>query len=191
MTQNQISFYKAKEDQRHNLANEALTKEQNRINKKHLNRQDTYTSEHYERSDTAGLISANAAAMNSTASMKNADTNRKNYEMQYDIEYGWTNKPLTLYWYDPTTGRTSDSQKDGYLPLYNYPNGMPLSAQQKDANAMTALYEAIYKPTEQQLNTGRQVAEIAKGGSQAVNNVFNALYGKQGLVGVLDSIINE
>lgn len=192
MTQNQISFFKAKEDQRHDVAMEAIGKEQNKINKQHLTKQDQYTQEHYERSDTSGFISANASAMNAQAAATNAATNRKKYEMEYDIEYNWTQQPLIAQWYDPEHPETHIPQdgSQGVL-VYNYPKGMPLSAQIKDSQAMQELYNAVYKPKEKEAELAQSTAKTLQSGSGAVLNVFNALYGKQGLVGILDNIISE
>lgn len=183
MTQNQVAFYKAREDARHNVEQEKIGKMQNKINRQHLKRQDEYTSAHYERSDTAGMISANASAMNAQAAATNAATNRKNYEMQYDIEYNWTQQPLR---YDEM------QMPDGSTTIvYNYPKGMPLSAQVKDAQAMTALYGAVYEPTRQEYEKAEKVSNVLNRGSGSVQNIFNALFGKQGLYGALESIIAE
>lgn len=114
MTQNQISFATLEESRRHNAAEESLKREQNKLTKKmnaetakHYSRQDEINKSHYERSDASGSISAQANLISANASALNASTNRKNYEMAYDIEYGWT-------------GDTG------------YPKGMPLSAQRKN-----------------------------------------------------------
>lgn len=173
MTSNQIAFANLREQTRHNREQEKLTHESNKATKKHYQNQDKYTSEHYERSDTAGLISANAGAINAQAASTNANTNRKKYEMEYDIEYGWTGSG-------------------------GYPAGMPLSAQQKSADIQTTIYKGEQErysmenmPKKLQIENYLNVAKTLQSGSSAVNNVFNALYGKQGLLGALETIITE
>lgn len=180
MTQNQINFAKLQEDARHNREQEKLTKEQNKLTKTsvlsqkaHYERSDAYTDAHYQRSDAASMVSANAQAMN-------AVTNRKNYEMSYDIEYGWTGDE-------------------------GYPQGTPLSAQLKNAELVykTQLYDDAKRKakaeadlTEQQVRnvaaqTAKFIADTDTSKTQALSNVLNALFGRKGLVGVLDTLVSE
>lgn len=111
MTELQVKAAQLEEERRHNRETEKLQTAQNQYNKEHFERSDTYTGEHYVRADQAGLISANASAMN-------AQTNRLNYQLQHDMEY----LPKV------TEGEYSVDQVD-----LGYGSGLPLSAQKKIA----------------------------------------------------------
>lgn len=157
MTELQVKAAQLAEDKRHNLATEKLTKDLNAAQAEHLSRSDEYTASHYERSDTAGLISANASAMNAKSNYMNAETNRKNYEMQHDIEYGWTGSE-------------------------GYPSGMPLSAQQKNADIQKTI-----EITKAQLEDYAANALYKK--SSAVSNILNSVFGKGGIINTVSDII--
>lgn len=180
MTANQINFAKAKEEARHNLAQEQLTQEQNKLTKENIKAQkahyessDAYTDSHYQRADAASMTSANAQAMN-------AVTSRKQYEMAYDIEYGWTGN-------------------------IGYPEGMPLTAQQKNVELVyrTSEYDPYMRKKEAEANTAEAETEHVKASTekvrtdtdtsktQALNNVLNAIFGRKGLYGIWDTTVTK
>lgn len=167
MTELQIKAAQLAEDRRHNLKTEQLTGDLNKAQAKHLETSDVYTAEHYVRSDRAGMVSANANAMN-------AETNRLNYGMQHDIEYGWTGD-------------------------YGYPSGMPLSAQKKTAEIAqivgegTPAAETQQKQRELELEATRAKTELSK--AQALNqkitgatSILNSVFGKGGVVQTVDHV---
>lgn len=163
MTELQVKAAQLAEEKRHNIETEKLTKDLNAAQATHLRESDRYTEEHYKRGDTAGLISANANAMN-------ASTNRKNYEMQYDIEYGWTG----------TKG---------------YPSGMPLSAQRKNAELELLVLDEDSGMPAVQLARDQKKSEIARNNAEVANkvatgfsSVLNATFGKGGVVNTIKDL---
>lgn len=174
MTQNQIAAASLAENRRHNLESEKDVDYQNKVTSKHYQRQDAINREHYERSDTAGMISANASALNAQSNAQNAATNRKNYEMAYDIEYGWTNN------------------QDPYVI-----KDMPLSARQKilglQQTQQTMDLEKAYKTAQTNLVNkqanlaGKQAAQSA---TQAIANIGNMMFGKAGAIAGIESIVD-
>lgn len=165
MTQNQINFASIEENKRHNAAEEELKAEQNKLTKKmnsetakHYQRQDDINRSHYERSDSASLLGAQANMVSANANALNARTNQSKYQMEYDIEYGWT-------------GDT------------RFPEGMPLSAQQKN---MDLAYKDKKLPYE--LSVAESEAQVKK--AQALNSLVNAFAGKGGVWGIVSDVLN-
>lgn len=165
MTQNQINFASIAEQQRHNLAEESLKKQQNKLTKqmnketaKHYQRQDEINKAHYERSDSAGMLSAQASMVSANASALNAQTNKSKYEMEYDIEYGWTG----------TEG---------------YPEGMPLSAQEKNLRLEQSARKFPYEQSVLE-------SEAQQKKSAALNSILNAFAGKGGVWGIITDVLD-
>lgn len=170
MTQNQISAASLKETARHNAITEKIGKAQNKINKQHYANVDSYTSEHYERSDTAGLISANANAMNAQSNAMNAATNRKQYELAYSLEYPYGDSVI------PVSAELKEAQRQNTW------------AQTRKADSEIALNKA-----QEQLNYAKaetEKATKAEKTTKAIYNTMNALFGKHSLYDVVDTVVS-
>lgn len=207
MTELQVKAATLAENVRHDKATEKLTKQMNTATKQHYQAQDTYTAAHYERSDTAGMISANASAINAQASATNAETSRKKYQMDYDIEYGYTG---TMYGQDAN---------GNYIKV-------PLSAQEKIANIEQKTLEPYtyeganitgyfldkngkWQPSgttvvktkpntfveqekaQREAKVAETKASTANKNAGAVSSILNSTFGKQGVVKSIVDLVDE